>query len=122
MIAARVRKYQYANSFPYEFTVRARLDNGMKTELQKLVDGWGDWMFYAFANAEESGFARWWLIDLHAWRAALIRDRGSIVKKELSNGDGTHFVAFNLLSFPVDPPILVDSSHPLPARRQMEVA
>jgi hypothetical protein len=33
--------------------------------------------------------------------------------KHKSNGDGTHFVAFDLRSFPSKPEILIASSHPL---------
>jgi hypothetical protein len=111
-IAARVRRAGYADRYPYEFTMRSRRDNGVKTELAKIVDGWADWMFYAHA-ANERGFARWFLIDLHAFRAALIRDvmkqTSEIVWAEKSNGDGTHFCAFDVRSFV--PSILVASSH-----------
>lgn len=116
MIACRVRRAGYADSYPFEFTVRWMRDSGAKTELDKLIDGWGDWMFYAHANASQIAFDRWWLIDLHSWRSALIRDKGSIVYHKKSNGDGTYFLSFDLRSFPANPPILIGSSHPLPQR------
>lgn len=127
MIAARVRRHGYADRYPFEFTIRSHRDSGAKTELEKLVDGWGDWMFYAHSDAAATGFTRWWLIDLHAWRAALIRDsayrssgrNSGIAWKQQDNRDGTRFVAFDLRSFPPDPSILVGSSHPL---RAMEAA
>lgn len=115
-IAARVRRTGYANRYPYEFTIRSRRDTGARTELEKIVDGWGDWLFYGHADALERGFDRWWLVDLRSLRAALIRDKGDIDCEEKPNFDGTHFVAFDLRSFPSRPPILVSSSHPLPAK------
>ncbi len=123
MIACRVRRAGYADRYPFEFTVRSQRDTGAKTELEKLVDGWGDWMFYGHEDGQ-AGFSRWWLIDLHSWRAALIRDSVSrkagrdsgLVWHQKSNGDGTHFVSFDLRSFPPEPPILIGSSHPIPSR------
>lgn len=113
-IAARVRRPGFADLYPFEFTIRSKLDSGTKTELSKIVDGWGDWMFYGHAASQGDGFARWFLIDLHKFRAALIRDgmRGGdqIQWEQKSNKDGrTHFVAFDLRSF--IPTILVASSH-----------
>ena len=64
------------------------------------MDGYGDWMFYGHAEEERPIVERWMLIDLSAWRAALIRDRSAIVSHKKSNGDGTHFVAFDVRSFP----------------------
>lgn len=114
-IAARVRRAGYADRYPYDITLRSARDSGARTELEKIVDGWGDMMFYGHADATGDDFTRWWLIDLHAFRAALIRDRGddSLRWSQRSNGDGTHFVTFDLRSFPRRPPIVVASSHGL---------
>jgi hypothetical protein len=123
MIACRVRRAGYETKYPFDFTVRSHRDSGAKTELEKLVDGWGDWMFYGHEDGH-AGFSRWWLVDLHSWRAALIRDsvarkvgrNSGLIWHQKSNGDGTHFVSFDLRSFPADPPILIGSSHPIPSR------
>lgn len=115
-IAARVRRNEYLK-WKYQFTIRAKLDSGFETELSKIVNGWGDWMFYAFADEEARQFACWWLIDLHAFRAALIREAmngAKIIAENRSNSDGTHFKAFDLRSFPEAPPILVSASENLP--------
>lgn len=113
-IAARVRRNEYLK-WKYQFTIRSKLDSGVPTELSKIVNGWGDWMFYAFSDEAEKQFALWWLIDLHALRAALIRDRGSLKYGDKPNGDGTHFKWFDLRSFPAHPPIIVAGSDHLPA-------
>ena len=117
-IAARVRRPNgYAEMYPYEFTLRSKRDNGVKTELQKITDGWGDWFFYGHADADLK-IVLWWLVDLKSLRAALIRHqnnrRSSVLMGDKSNGDGTHFKWFDLRSFPKDPPILVAGSRPLP--------
>lgn len=116
-VAARVRRPGFANRYPYEFTVRARRDSGAETELSKIVNGWGDWMFYGHSNDAENGFAVWWLIDLHALRAALIREKDALKFGDKPNGDGTYFKWFDLRFFPDNPPILIAGSHDLPRLR-----
>lgn len=121
-VAARVRRPGYADKYPNEFTIRSRRDNGAKTELAKIVEGWGDWLFYGHEDEFQRGrLYRWLLIDLHAWRAHFIRsgiafDRGRVSRirwGEKANGDGTHFCWFDVTTFPSRPPILIASSHPL---------
>lgn len=117
-IAARIRRPGYSDKYPFEFTIRAKRDSGVETELSKIVNGWGDWMFYGHAD-KSNWIERWWLIDLHAFRAGLIRSamNGAPVKcHDKANGDGTYFKAFDLRSFPAHPPIIVGSSHPLEGR------
>lgn len=119
-IAARVRRHGYADRYPFEFTVRSKRDSGSKTELAKLLEGWGDWMFYAHSNQFETAFDKWMLIDLSAWREHLLRvgysDQGwQHLSKKQSNGDGTYFVAFDIRNFPKN--ILVSSSHEIPQRK-----
>lgn len=109
-IAARIRQHKYSLDYPYQFTIRS-VSNGRKTELQKITDGWGDWMFYGFSSKDESRIERWFVIDLSAWRAHMIRDKGRISKGSKQNGDGTHFAWFDLRTFPSNPPILIASSH-----------
>ncbi len=116
-IAARVRRPGYAEQYPFEFTIRSARDSGAKTEMAKIIDRWGDWFFYG--HEKDNIIHRWWLIDLDAFRAALIRHKRiggvSLSFKQKSNGDGTHFVAYDLRSFPSSPPILIGSSHCLPS-------
>lgn len=113
-IAARVRRPGFSQRYPFEVTIRAKLDSGVETELSKIVNGWGDWMFYGHSNEEQKHFELWWLIDLDAFRAALIRDKGSLLFGDKPNGDGTYFKWFDLRSFPEHPPILIAGSDYLP--------
>lgn len=47
-IAARMRSAEYAERYPFDFTLRSSRDSGSETELSKIVAGWGDWLFYGF--------------------------------------------------------------------------
>ena len=80
------------------FTIRSSRDSGAKTELEKIVDGFGDWMFYGHSDESETGISRWMVINLASLMAALIRDKAPWKKK--SNSDGTHFVAFDIRDLP----------------------
>lgn len=97
-IACRVRRCGYADRYGYEFTIRAKRDTGAKTELEKIVDGFGDWMFYGHAAEDGMNVSRWMVISLPALRAAIIRKQAVPIKQ--SNGDGTHFVAFDVRALP----------------------
>ena len=110
-IAVRVRRPGYADRYPFDFTIRSRLPSGSETELSKIVNGHGDWMFYAHADGL-GGLARWWLIDLKAFRAALIRQatNGQRLRcGDRHNPDGTSFKWFDVRSFPSEPPIVIAS-------------
>lgn len=97
-IACRVRRAGYADRYGYEFTIRSARDNGAKTELEKIIDGFGDWMFYGHAHQDGMNVSRWMVISLPALRAAIIRKQAKPMKQ--SNGDGTHFVAFDVRNMP----------------------
>lgn len=110
-IGCRMRRPGYVDRYPFEFTIRAKRDSGASTELSKVMDGWGDWLFYGHAGEQHGLIDRWMLIDLHAWRSHAIRSKCTAGNPQRqSNGDGTHFVAFDVRAFDADPPILVASS------------
>ncbi|WP_425084008.1 hypothetical protein [Ruegeria profundi] len=109
-IAARVRRHGYAARYPHQFTIRAKLPTGAETELSKIVNGHGDWMFYGHAGPDGQTILHWWLIDLKAFRAALIRHRtaGAFLHMgDKRNPDGTCFKWFDIRSFPKEPPLVV---------------
>lgn len=121
-IACRVRRHGYADRFPWDITIRAKRDTGARTELEKIVEGWADWMFYGHASEDHGAIDRWYLVDLSVWRREFIREgvrsalgRDLHRKRQLrpqSNGDGTHFVAFDVRQFPAD--LVIASSHDVP--------
>lgn len=100
-IACRVRRQGYADRYPWDFTIRALRDNGAKTELSKVIDGWGDWFLYGHDDGSGVDLARWFLLDLKVFRSTLIR-RPSLLRDRnpIPNSDGTHFHAWNVQEFP----------------------
>lgn len=112
-IAARVRRPGYALRYPHQFTIRSHVPSGAETELSKIVNGYGDWMFYGHSNGAQTALEAWWLIDLRAFRAALIRHANGgqrLVMGDQANGDGTWFKWFDIRSFPEVPPLVLASS------------
>ncbi len=112
-VAARVRRPGYAQRYPHQFTIRSHVASGRQTELSKIVNGHGDWMFYGHSNAAQTGLDAWWLIDLRAFRAGLIRHMAhspQIVMGDQANPDGTWFKWFDVRSFPAEPPLVVARS------------
>lgn len=121
-VGVRVREHYAADKWPDQFTIRSRLDSGNKTELAKIINGWGDVFFYGFADENEQGFAGWYLIDMDVFRKALMypERRDSIRTGEKCNGDGTYFRWFKVSDFP--DALLIDSSPPQKKSRELERA
>ena len=103
-IACRVRRYGYLERYGGEFTVRTGRPSGAKTELTKIVEGWGQYLFYGFADEQESKLSRWVLGDLNAFRIWLMRflsKSQTMPGNENFNGDGSSsFRAFQVNEIP----------------------
>lgn len=124
-IAARVRTYGVKASYdPDEFTIRSALPSGANTEIDKIREGFGDWMIYAHAAKEPGRIESWMVIDLDVFRKfAVCLDRNPngttkgnphyIRYEEKGNwkGDKNKFYVFWANSFPADPPLLIASSN-----------
>ena len=113
-IACRVRRYGFYERYPNQFTVRSKRDSGASTELEKIINGFADWMFYGHADRDGSAnIPNWWLLDLTAWRSHMIRrDKQSIKYGQQKNGDGTEFVWFDIASFQGEPRLVIAHSSP----------
>lgn len=110
-IAARVRRSEFYSRFPNDITIRSE-NNGHKTELQKIVEGFGDWFFYGFARSdrdEETEIDHWRIIDLDVLRACWIREKEKSKPKTMANSDGTKFVSICVPKFP--PELVIASSN-----------
>lgn len=93
-IAVRVRRPGYALRFGNQFTIRYDRPTGARTEYEKIMEGFGDWMLYGHASADQPGeLARWMLLDLSVFRcwAAL-----HPVCPITNNCDGVSFLAFDV--------------------------
>lgn len=47
--ACRVRRHIHLEPYGHQFTIRASRPTGAKTELEKILAGWGDYLIYGFA-------------------------------------------------------------------------
>ncbi len=69
-IACRVRNFEYVldDDWREQFTIREVRPSGAKTELAKVLEGWGDYILYGFANEEGTDLCAWVLGDLRVFR------------------------------------------------------
>jgi hypothetical protein len=68
-IGCRIRKSEYHKKYPGEITIRAWRPSSNKTELQKIIEGWGDYFFYGFEDCCGNYVEHWVLGNLNAFRA-----------------------------------------------------
>ena len=104
-IACRIRRNEFFQKYPNEFTIRAGRPSGAKTELAKIIEGWGDYMFYGFTNQRETSLEAWILGDLAAFRGwytrAVIQNKGQLPGSFHANPDNSSsFFAFDLHDMP----------------------
>lgn len=104
-VACRVRRFEHLARYGGEFTIRSRRESGAETELDKLIAGWGDYIFYGFATEDETALATWTLGNLSVFRVwlnyQLLNGRRPWVAK--TNGDGrSSFVSFRIADLPAD--------------------
>lgn len=90
-IACRLRRSEYYDKYPDEFTIRCSRPNGIKTELAKIIEGWGDYLFYGFCDDEK--LIAWFIGDLKVFRLwfakQLVKNKGIMAGMEKQNGDGS---------------------------------
>lgn len=97
-IGCRVREYNAYLKYPDQFTIRSRVYKGGKTELDKILSGYGDYNFYAFENETGNDFSHWFLYSLEVFRQYYPVCQG----QEFRNPDGSYFKAFKITDFPVN--------------------
>lgn len=70
-IGLRIRDASYWMKPQYrdEFTIRCSRPSGTKTELDKIIDGWGDYFFYGFANPRYTDLLGYMLGNLNVFRS-----------------------------------------------------
>lgn len=104
-IACRIRRPEYFSKYPDDITIRTSRPSGTKTELAKLIEGFGDYFFYGFSDVEEQHLRAWKLCRLNAFRLwfnrYIVTNRGEIPGILKPNGDGSSdFRAFNANQIP----------------------
>jgi len=104
-IGCRVRKHEYLARYPDEFTIREGRPSGIKTELTKIIEGWGDYFFYGFSNQTETELDAWMLGDLRVFRVWFMRylakHQGQLPGAAQNNHDQSScFRAFSIRALP----------------------
>lgn len=125
-IGVRLRDFnRYYKAYGNQFTIRSRGRNGARTELQKIVDGWGHYFFYGFGDEDAGLIKAWAICRLDVFRREY--DECSLPGIERENfGYDTCFRAFYWRWFPNDfliaeelGPALLQPAPPIqPATRQ----
>ncbi|HET7572127.1 MAG TPA: hypothetical protein VFJ77_05595 [Gaiellaceae bacterium] len=102
-IACRVRRPAHLVPYGHQFTIRTSRPSGARTELRKIVAGWGDYLLFGFADRDEQHLAQWFLGDLNVFRewradeqARTHREPGTL----RTNPDGTRFRAYGVDDLP----------------------
>ena len=113
-IACRIRKHSYLANYGDEFTIRTYRPSGQKTELAKIIEGWGNYMFYGFSDIDQNCLSKWCLLDLNVFRLWLMRymalNKGKLPSKEQNNVDNSsRFMAFQISNAP-DEIVVAESS------------
>jgi hypothetical protein len=104
-IACRIRRFEYLGKFHDEFTIRAERPNGNKTELTKIIEGWGDYFFYGFSDQQEQYLSAWMLGNLNEFRLWFNRqissNQGQMPGSFILNTDNSsRFRAFKIVELP----------------------
>ena len=82
------------------------MDNYPVTELDKIRQGWGGWLFYGFG--EDGEVRRWAILDLGVFRWNSV----SPVVENKANHDGTYFNSYRISDFDNGgPPLIIGSNH-----------
>ena len=95
-IAVRMRRRKYAENQHYvgQFTIRTKRKNAVKTELAKVIEGWGDYYFYGFEGRQDGRLGVWHLIDLKEFRLGFMRlllksEKGELPGERIDNADSS---------------------------------
>lgn len=104
-IACRVRRHEHLVKYGDEFTIRCDRPSDVKTELAKIIEGWGDYFFYGFASEDENALAHWILGNFRVFRYWLMRwlveHEGKMPSRKISNMDqSSSFYAFKIKDLP----------------------
>jgi len=103
--ACRIRRHVYLPNYAHQFTMRSSRFSGNKTELQKVLEGWGDYLVYGFADQTEQHIFALMIGDLSVFRhwyyAETCKHRGIAPGVEKWNYDfSSTFRVFDTFSLP----------------------
>lgn len=102
--ACRVRRFNYFEKYKEQFTIRLKLPEYKKSELDKIKEGFGDYYFYGFSNNRNdgSGFIQYLIFDLNIFRKYLkyLKTREECFKIKSNIDKSPNFISFEINCFP----------------------
>lgn len=102
-VAVRVRRHRaWTTKYREQFTIRRQTVYGCRTEIHKVMDGYGTFMLYGFESAGgPDRLVQFTVIDLDVFRDCVGRWPDTAVPwDDVPNWDGTKGAAFNFRDFP----------------------
>jgi len=101
-VACRVRRFLYFEKYSEEFTIRSKRPGEVKTEIQKIMEGWGDYLFYGFADETEKSIFSYFIADLKVFRQMHGYYRYPLldVKTKLNEDGSSEFKIYKIEAFP----------------------
>ena len=92
-IACRIRRYEYFSKYPDDITIRYGRPSGVKTELTKIIEGWGDYFSYGFSDENEKNLISWRLCRLNDFRVwfnrQIVSNKGVMPGANKNNNDNS---------------------------------
>jgi hypothetical protein len=101
-IGCRIRKHEYAKKYGNEFTIRSGRPKGTKTELMKIIEGWGDYFFYGFATENEESLSAWFIGDMKVFRSWFVSSIARLPAGEYPGASNSNKdMSSDFLAFPI---------------------
>lgn len=99
-VGVRFRDVRYFAAFGGEFTIRSEGRGGTRTEIHKILEGWGDWYFYGWLD-DQKQLTAWTLMDLEVFRAHPSLSQGEYPDRWHNRAPtGEAFIAPSFQDFP----------------------
>jgi len=97
-VAARLRTYKHytTEDRKNEFTIRYSRPSGNPTEIDKIREGKVGYIFYGFANSDETKIIHWFIGDLDVFR----KNESPKVRPYPNDPPDSEFVAYKIKQFP----------------------
>lgn len=101
-VACRMRNLFYLERYPNDITIRYSRPSGVKTEYDKIVDGWADFFFYGFGDFETGKIHAYKVLTLKALRATFIRDRNLRYVIKPNKDGSSQLMCLDVTSLPIE--------------------
>ena len=95
-LSSRVRKQKYFQKYKDEITLRSKTLNGNETEIEKIFNGKGKDIFYAFSDEKEEKIFSWKILNIEVIRSYLESLFFLLKDDEKDNFDGSKFIPIKL--------------------------